>query len=391
MNWKIFSILFLAIFTSMMGQGLVVPLLPSFAHELGATGLYIGFIFGAFSLSRTAFLPYFGRLSDMKGRKPLITAGLFFYFLASIAYLLSQSVNHLILIRFLQGIASAMVLPIAQAYAGEITPPGREGWMMGTLNIALYGGLGGGPILGGMLKDVFNIRASFLGMGFVCISGFILCALLLPPRDQEHIRIRSKEPVNYRELFKNRYIAGIFLFRFIGTICIGTIWAFAPLFADKIFGFSSFAIGMVITLSVLMSAILMAPMGYLADNLNKLVMLGLGGFITAFAMIIFTLAREPWMLFAASIILGIGGGIAVPTGLAITVIVGRLKESMGSIMSIMIMAHSFGMIIGPILAGIMMDFIDIRIAFAGSAILMVLATLATLYMMRSLHLLEQEG
>ena len=127
MNAKIFATLFLAVFSVTLGVGLVVPLLPVYAHELGATGLYIGFIFGAFSLSRTAFLPIFGRLSDLKGRKPFITTGLLAYSLVSIGFTLSRNVSLLILIRFFQGIASAMILPVAQAYIGEITPKQKEG------------------------------------------------------------------------------------------------------------------------------------------------------------------------------------------------------------------------------------------------------------------------
>ena len=64
---KIFGTLFFSIFTSVTGVGIVVPLLPVYAHDMGASGIYIGLIFGAFSISRTFFLPYFGRSSDKNG------------------------------------------------------------------------------------------------------------------------------------------------------------------------------------------------------------------------------------------------------------------------------------------------------------------------------------
>ena len=82
-NKHIFSILFFSLFATITGVGIVVPLLPVYAYDLGASGLYIGLIFGSFSLSRTIFLPYFGRLSDRKGRKPFIIAGLGAYALLS--------------------------------------------------------------------------------------------------------------------------------------------------------------------------------------------------------------------------------------------------------------------------------------------------------------------
>jgi DHA1 family multidrug resistance protein-like MFS transporter len=389
MNLKIFSILFFAMFSSMLGQGIVVPLLPIYAHELGATGLHIGFIFGAFSISRTLALPYFGHLSDVKGRKPFIIWGLFAYFIASIAFTLSTTVNQLILIRFLQGISAAMILPVAQAYAGEITPRGKEGWVMGTLNISLYGGLGAGPILGGVIKDAFGLQASFFSMGLLCLSGFILCVLLLPPREEEHTFARGKASANYRILLKNRSMSGLFFFRFTYTLCVGSVWAFSPLLADTEFGFSSLAVGMLISLSVLVSALLMAPMGFLADRTQKISLIASGGLITFLAMLLFAFARNHWMLYAASVIMGIGGGISIPSVMAMTVVLGREKESMGSIMSIMVMAHSLGMIFGPIFAGLMMDIIDIRVAFGGSAVIILVSTIITLILISDFKLLEK--
>jgi len=97
---KIFGTLFFSIFAAVTGVGIVVPLLPLYAHDLGASGLYVGLIFGAFSLSRTFFLPYFGRLSDLKGRKPIIVPGFLAYVLISVAFIYSDAVNTLIIIRF---------------------------------------------------------------------------------------------------------------------------------------------------------------------------------------------------------------------------------------------------------------------------------------------------
>jgi len=156
-NKKIFGTLFFSIFAVVTGVGIVVPLLPVYAHELGASGLKIGLIFGAFALSRTAFMPYFGRISDKKGRKPFIVVGLFAYAIISIAFIASTDVETLILIRFLHGIASAMIMPTAQAYIGDITPSGREGFTMGVFNTSIFCGLSIGPVLGGVINNHFGL------------------------------------------------------------------------------------------------------------------------------------------------------------------------------------------------------------------------------------------
>ena len=138
---KIFGTLFFSIFAAVTGVGIVVPLLPIYAHNLGASGLYIGLIFGAFSLSRTVFLPWFGRLSDVRGRKPFIVPGFLAYALISLSFVYSNTVGTLIVIRFFHGIASAMLMPVIQAYIGDITPRKREGITMGAFNMSLFLGL----------------------------------------------------------------------------------------------------------------------------------------------------------------------------------------------------------------------------------------------------------
>ena len=122
---KIFGTLFFSIFAAVTGVGIVVPLLPVYAHDLGASGLYIGLIFGSFSLSRTIFIPYFGSRSDLRGRKPYIVGGLLAYGLISVAFMMIDAVTPLIIVRFFQGIASAMMMPVIQAYVGDITPAGQ--------------------------------------------------------------------------------------------------------------------------------------------------------------------------------------------------------------------------------------------------------------------------
>ena len=119
---KILATLFFSVFVNVTGVGIVVPLLPIYAHDLGASGFYIGLIFGAFSLSRTVLMPYFGRLSDQKGRKPFIVLGLLGYALISIAFIYSRNVTTLIGIRLFHGVASATLMPVIQAYVGDITP-----------------------------------------------------------------------------------------------------------------------------------------------------------------------------------------------------------------------------------------------------------------------------
>ena len=139
-NAKIFVTLFLAVFATTIGVGIVIPLLPVYAHELGAGAFQIGLVFGAFSLSRSIFVPYFGKLSDRKGKKPFLTLGLFIYCLLSLLFLFSTNVQALILIRLGQGFAS-LTEPTKEfekmCVGGELEHFGNPvlRWMLGNVEI----------------------------------------------------------------------------------------------------------------------------------------------------------------------------------------------------------------------------------------------------------------
>jgi len=366
----------MAVFVTTMGAGLVAPLLPVYAHELGAGGFQIGLIFGAFSLTRTIFVPYFGKLSDRKGKKPLLTSGLFIYFLTSLLYTTSRSVETLILFRLGQGFASAMILPVAQAYVGEITPKHREGRVMGLFNVSLYGGLSTGPVMGGLVKDWFNIQASFLGMGALTFAGFMLCLFFLPAEivSKKNGPSGSKSSVPYMKLMKNPSIFSLFAFRTCFTTCIGITWAFLPLLASTKMALSSSAIGIVVMINVLIARLLQVPMGYLADRFSKKILTISGGILAILAVLYLDRAESLGGLILANGIFGLAGGVSFPAIMAVGVIEGRRTNAMGSIMGLLALGHSVGMLAGPVLAGALLDFFSFRIIFMFGAIVLIAGT-----------------
>lgn len=371
-NIKIFTTLFLAIFFTTLGVGLVVPLLPVYAHELGAGAFQVGLVFAAFSLTRSIFVPYFGKLSDKKGKKPFLTTGLFIFFFLSILYTYSKNIETLILLRLGQGFASAMVLPVAQAYIGIMTPPQKEGRVMGLFSISLYGGLSIGPLLGGVVKDWYSINASFLSMGALCLLGFVLCLLFLPREGvlQKSNPSGSGKPKSYLAIVKTPAIFSLFTFRICFTTCIGIIWTFLPLFANTMLDLSSSAIGFVIMINVFIAGLLQAPMGYIADRFSKKIMVTAGGVLAIISLLCLNYATSFNGLVIANGIFGLAGGISLPAIMALGIIEGRKTRAMGSIMGLLTMAHSLGMLIGPLLAGIIIDVFSIETIFiTGAAIL----------------------
>ncbi len=371
----IFLTLFATIFITISGVGIVVPLLPVYAYDLGAAGIYVGMIFGSFSLSRTFLLPYFGRLSDQKGRKPFILGGLAGYALVSLGFILSTGVYSLIVIRFFQGAASAMIMPVVQAYVGEITPAGEEGYTMGLFNLSMFSSLSLGPLFGGVIKDLWSMNAAFACMGILSIAGFVLCLVYLPGLSEEKIHHKQRPPMPWMNLVREKGLFALFAFRLAYTACIGVIWCFLPLYADRRFSLSGTATGVLVMLAVLVSGVLHLPMGWVSDRFDKKMLVGAGGMICVIGMLVLTFSSTYQGLVTAVVVFGIGGGISMPSIMALAVIKGEKCQAMGSVMSVMTVAHSLGMLLGSMAAGLLMDIINLRFSFPFAMGIMVAGTL----------------
>lgn len=369
------TVLYVAVVATTTGAGLVAPLLPVYARDLGAGALEIGLVFATFSLSRTLFVPVFGRLSDTRGRKPFLVLGLLCYFVLALLFILSEDVLTLIALRFGQGLASAMILPVAQAYAGTLIPAQREGRRMGIFNSSMYLGLSLGPVLGGVLKDSAGIAASFLGMAGMTGFAFVLCLLLLPGNEGPGPGRHCPGDTGLVRILCRPRVLSLLVFRTCFTLCVGITWAFLPLVATDRFQASGSAIGILVMVNVLLSGTFQIPMGYLADRLNKDWMVVAGGFLAIPCLLALPLTTSFAGLLLANALFGLAGGVSIPAVMALGVIEGREVQAMGSVMGLLAMAHSAGMLLGPLLGGVIMDCWSFGATLITGALLLAAGTL----------------
>ncbi len=149
----------------------------------------------------------------------------------------------------------------------------------------------------------------------------------------------------------------------------------APFRADA----HSFAVGGRNTSGVVASAFLMTPMGVLADRVGKRPLVVIGGLVVAAGMFLFAYLNRPWEFYAVSVVLGIGGGMALPAVMAMAVVIGGEKNALGTVIAILTAAESLGMVIGPILGGLAMDALGATATFSGGAVFMISATITALF------------
>ena len=361
---RVFPVLALAIFSSMLGAGIVVPLLPLYAEGMGATGLWLGLIFASFAISRTLVTPFFARLSDRKGRKLLLVIGLFTYALISFAYVLATEVYQLVLIRLVHGVSGAMILPIAQAYIGDLSPEGEEGKWMGYSNAAFFSGFGFGPLMGGMLATQWGMNLAFITMGVFNLIAFFIAIILLPRSDLR--KSATALSFSFMDMRRSSTMVGLFSFRLAIALGRSSFFTFLPLLAATRLGLPANLIGLLIAVHVLLMSMLGIVGGRMADIFNRRVLVGIGSIVIFSYLFLVPLAPGFGPLLALCILGSIGSAMATPSVLALTVEEGR-KYGMGSAIAAITMAMSIGMAVGPIMTGAIVDLIDINAAFYFSA------------------------
>ena len=367
---RIYNVLFISVFATMLGLGVVSPLLPIYAENLGATGIWLGIIFSAFALSRSVFMPVIGRISDRRGRKWIILIGMFAYSVLSLTYIIADSVFSLTAVRFAHGIASAMVVPIAMAYIADLSEKGKEGSQMGNFSISMFLGMGVGPLLGGFLNDAFGMDSVFYVMAGLSAFATLLVAASLPEARPGSLTIPAREPAPMREIFTLPIMRGILVFTLISALGRGGMMVFIPVFGPLI-AISPFEVGVVLSVNTFLMALLQMPIGRLTDTGNKVTLIVAGSTVAAVALAVIPLSGSFWPLLVITSAVGVGGAIQQPAIMALTVDAGR-TIGMGTSMGAYNTVFGIGMIIAPLIGGVFMDYIGIGAVFyVGGAVCLI--------------------
>jgi len=237
------GIIFLTVFIDLIGFGIVLPILPLYSKNLGASGLMIGAIMGIYSLMQFLFSPIWGQWSDRIGRRPLL---LFSTFGAAISYVVfamgSVAAGNTALIiilcaRALAGFCGANIT-VAQAYIADITPPEKRSKSMALIGVAF----GLGFIFGPVISGISTVHFGFAGPGWVaaglCALNFIGTYFFLPESLQptsEHVKPRPRLTQWMHTLGHPRIGLLIAVF-FLSTFCFTTFEVTLGLLVGKNLG-----------------------------------------------------------------------------------------------------------------------------------------------------------
>jgi DHA1 family multidrug resistance protein-like MFS transporter len=368
MNKRAFIAICIAIFVAMLGMGIISPLMTIYAKSMGASGILLGIMYSGFSLSRAFMQPVCGWFADKHGRKMLMVVGLSAYTLVSLGYALAADMYQLTGVRLLHGVSSALVIPVAQAYVGGLTPKGKEGTYMGLFAMSMYLGMAAGPILGGTLYDFYqNMPTVFYYMAALAAAGLLLLIIFVP-EVQGTSRHASGKSAPMSVMIKDDRIKAISLYLAARGILRQSISAFLPLFAVETFKSSTSEGATFASIYIFTEAVSQFLVGPIADRFNrKFLMIG-GGLLTS--VLAFFLARmaSPFWLVCILVPVAIMGTVGRVPALAFNVELGKKYGRMGSSMGITNAAQDLGHVIGPVLTGWALEIYGVSSVFYVGAI-----------------------
>ena len=373
---KQLGVVFTVVFIDLLGFGIVLPLLPTYAALFHVSPAAIGFLVTSFSLLQLVAVPVWGAISDRLGRRPVLIVGLVGSTASYILFAAARSYWALLVSRIVAG-AMGATIGVAQAYIADVTAPERRAHAMGVLGAAFAMGFILGPALGGLLSAHSYSSAGVVAAALCAANA--LGALLWLPETARHEAVRRAGRVSLRTL------AAPLAASFLLTAAFAVIHVTLPLFGRDVWHVTTRRMGMIFAYMGVVSAVVQGGLvGRLAPRLGEKRVAAAGGLLLAAGLALVPAASGPWLLYAALGTLAAGSALATPSVYAV---VSRRASAaqQGAALGITQTASTLGRIAGPTVAGFLIGASGMSAPFFAGAILGVLGMVAALFLPRTGH------
>ncbi len=394
-NNKLMLVLFLTVFIDIIGFGIIIPLLPFYAENFGASPVIITLLFSCYSFMQFLFAPFWGSLSDRIGRRPILLLSIVGSCLSYLWCGVANSLWMLFASRLLAGFMGGTIVT-AQAYISDITSPDNRTKGMGMIGASVGLGFTLGPAMGGLLAgsnpEQVNYQLPFLAASGLSLGGFIFAFFALPKSgklnsDGEIKTVSvSKRLLGLIETLKLPLInvlIGIFFLIFLGSNGTQTTLA---LWLERQFSWGPQQIGYIIMFCGVLGTIIQGGMlGILNKKFGEVNLLVSG--ISCLGVGLFLIPFSPTLiLFLVAMSCVIIGECLCKT--AIRSLLSQLAKAhdTGKILGIAQSAASLGLIVGPALAGLSFVVMGKDFPFFNGAILILMATILCLSIIKKIRL-----
>lgn len=351
-----------------VGFGLVVPVLPQFAHSFGVGATLTTLVVSAFALMRFVSAPLAGRLVDRLGERRMYITGLLIVAASSTATAFAGDYVTLLLTRGLGGIGSVMFTIASSSMVILASPPSLRGRVSSLwAGMFLIGSISG-PFLGGLIA-VGGLRLPFLAYAAALVIAAVVVAIALPRRGSHavagRLRVDKQPPMPLRDAFARPDYRALLGFGFSnGWATYGMRSAVVPLFVQQALSAGPVESGAVVAAAAIGNVLSLLWAGPASDRIGRRPLIILGLVISAAGLAGFIVGGSLEYALAVSFVGGIGSGIAAPSAqAAVADVIGRGRSG-GQVLAVYQMCSDLGQILGPVVAGMIIDLAGFGWSFA---------------------------
>ncbi|MCH9028842.1 MAG: MFS transporter [Bacteroidetes bacterium] len=385
------SLIFLTVFIDLLGFGILIPILPTFAKkELLVDETAIGIVVAIYSFVQLLFNPILGRLSDKYGRKPLIVISLFINSIGYIIFAFTTSYIVLLLSRIVAGIGGSSI-SVAQAYVADVTTKEDRTKGMGMIGAAFGLGFVFGPFMGGILSSYGYMITGFASASFSMLA-FFVTIILLPESNLNRavstdINRKLLDVDGFKNVFAKPERVILILLFFVLTFSFANIYGTFALLGLQVYGFSDMQNGFMFTIIGLTSAIVQGGLiGRISKAVDRKTILKIGSFLIMIALALIPFGVSFLGLAIICIFLSIGTGIFQPTVLSLISEVTPETEQ-GVTLGVNQSVSAFARVLGPLWGGFAFEFLGYPFPFlTGAAFTLIIFIAAVFYIPKKLNI-----
>lgn len=371
------SALFLIVFIDLVGFGIIIPLLPFFAEHFQATPDVVALLMATYSLAQFVCAPFWGRLSDRIGRRPVLLLSLVGAVLAYGWLGYADSLAVLFAARAFGG-AMAGNIATAFAYVADVTTAENRAKGMGVVGAAFGLGFVAGPAIGGILAGPDPLNADYrtpaLAAAALSAIAAVLAFTILKeslPREVRQRRTREHLGRFVVVTLRRPHIGLLVGISFLATVVFAGMEATFAMWSERQFGWGPEQNGYLFAfVGALIAVVQGGLIGWLARRFGEAQLIVVGSTALAIGLALIPLSASLPSLLAAMVVVALGFAITMPSlNSLISLQVGPAEH--GGIMGVARSATTLARVVGPALAGFLFASLGRDWPYIAGAIIMV--------------------
>lgn len=367
-------LVFLTVFIDLVGFGLIIPVLPTYARELHASDSTVGLLMASYSVMQFLFTPFWGRLSDKIGRRPILLISLFASSIGYLAWGMSNSLAMLFVSRMIAGAGNANIA-VAQAYISDVTTVENRARGMGLVGAAFGLGFVLGPAIGGFCAGFGLSTIGYVAAAFSALD-FVLTLLFLPEPKSRSTAVSERfvaAPGFYLDTVKNPDLRISLAVFFISTFAFANMETTLVLLTHDQFKFTTNMNSWMFTyIGVLIVTVQGGLIHRLSKRFGEKKLIAAGCAMVALGLLLTPSTVNLTVLALALALLAFGAGINNPSNQSMLSKLAA-QDRVGGVLGVGQSLATLGRIIGPIVGAAAYQYLGHAAPYMIGAVAMVVA------------------